>query len=599
MRVTLSRYRSSRFLPFAAIALAVVIFLFDTFSPFGMAVAVLYVLVVIMVANFCEQRGVLIVAIACGALTLIAFSVSHGSQYESTAFARCLISLSAIAITTGLTLKNKSAEMVLREQASLLGVTHDAIFVRDTSDVINYWNRGAEELYGWSSAEAIGRVTHELMQTTFPQPIENIREILIGAGRWEGELVQTKRDGKQVVVASRWSVQWDELGHPVSILETNTDVSERKQAEDALRRSEAYLAEAQRLSLTGSFGWHVASQEIIWSNETRRIFQLDPAVKPTLDFIVQRTHPADVTAVRDVIELAAREGKDWDFEHRLLMPDGSVKFVNVVAHATRDESGSVEFVGAIMDVTATKRAELALQQALSNLAHVNRVTTLGEMTASISHEVSQPIAAIVTNAGAGLRWLAASELEEARQALSRICNDGKRASEVIARIRALARKMPPRKDRLAINDVITEVIALTRGEAERSRVSVNTALARELPLVFGDRIQLQQVILNIMVNAIEAMSSEHDGKRELCVSSDMDGSGSILVAVRDFGPGIKPEHLDRLFDAFYTTKPTGIGLGLAICRSIIEAHDGRLWAVPSAPRGAVFQFSLPGGADMT
>ena len=591
---------SSRLFPLAAAALAIVIFLIDTFSPLGMAVAVLYVIVILIAANFCEWRGVLLVALGCGALTLISFCISHGTHYESPAFARCLVSLSAIAITSFLVLKNKASETVLREQASLLGVTHDAIFVRDANNIITYWNRGAEELYGWSGAEAIGRAPPDLLKTIFPVALEDITSILLRTGRWEGELVHTKRDGKQVTVASRWSLQRGKQGLPVAILETNNDVTERKRAEDALRKSEEYLAEAQRLSLTGSFGWDIATNKLVWSHETYRIFQLDPAAEPSVDFVVQRTHPADVALVLTLIKRATRDGKDWGLEHRLLMPDGSIKFVNVVAHATRDASGNIEFVGAIMDVTAARRAEVALQQAQSNLAHVNRVTTIGEMTASISHEVSQPIAAIVTNAGAGLRWLSAhpSDLEETKLALSRICKDGKRASEIITRIRALSRKVPPRKDRLSINEMILEVMALMRGEADRNHVVVHTALSNDLPLVFGDRIQLQQVILNLVVNAIEAMSAVPEGRRELSISSETDGSGGILVAVGDCGPGIDPTHIDHLFDAFYTTKPAGIGLGLAICRSIIEAHDGRLWATPNGPQGALFQFSLRAGKEI-
>ena len=599
MTATLPGYLSSRVLPFAAGALAVLIFIIDTFTPFPDAVAVLYVIVVLIAASFCYQRRVLIVGIGCIVLTMLAFSIQHGVQYQSPAFARCIVSVFAIGIATFLILKNQAVESLLRERATLLDVTHDAVFVRDANDVITYWNRGAEELYGWSSADAIGRVSHELMQTVFPEPVEDIAAILLRTGRWEGELIHTKKDGKQVTVASRWSVQRGEQGRPDAILETNNDITERKQAEDSLRRSEAHLAEAQRLSLTGSFSWDVASREMVWSNETYRIFEYDPATKATLDLVLQRTHPADVAAVRGIIDCTSPEGENWSIGHRLLMPDGSVKFVNVVGHAVREASGRIEFFGAIMDVTAARRAEAALQQAQSDLAHVNRVTTLGEMTASISHEVSQPIVAIVTNAGAGLRWLAAQpcNLEETKLALSRIRKDGERASEVIGRIRALARKMPPRKDRLSINEVILEVIALARSEAERDHVSVHTTLASELPHVFGDRIQLQQVILNMVVNAIEAMSAERDGTRELRVSSELDGSGGILVAVRDSGPGIDPKHIDHLFDAFYTTKPNGIGMGLAICRSIIEAHDGRMWATSIAPRGAVFQFSLPSGEE--
>jgi C4-dicarboxylate-specific signal transduction histidine kinase len=247
------------------------------------------------------------------------------------------------------------------------------------------------------------------------------------------------------------------------------------------------------------------------------------------------------------------------------------------------------------DITERKRAEEALQAAQMELAHVNRVTTMGQLTASIAHEVNQPIAAAVTNAQAALRWLGARppDLEEARQALGRIVKDGNRAGEVIGRIRALIKKVPRRHDPVDINETILEVIALTRSELLRNGVSLQTQLAEGMPLIQGDRIQLQQVILNFIVNAIEAMSGVSEGSRELLVSTEEDGSDGVLVAVRDSGPGLPPQSLERLFDAFYTTKPGGMGMGLSICRSIIEAHGGRVWAGANAPKGAVFQFTLP------
>src|SRR6201999_3393109 len=261
-----------------------------------------------------------------------------------------------------------------------------------------------------------------LMQTVFPMPLEAITAELLRTGRWEGELVHTKKDGAQSIVASRWSVQRDTRGHPVVILETNNDITERKQAEDALRRSDAYLAEAQRLSATGSFGWKVSSGELFWSQESFRILGYDRTTKPSLELLIQRTHPTDIVRVRQLIDSASRDGKDWELEHRLLMPDGLVKSVHVVARATRDEAGRPEFVGAIMDVSAAKRAEQELRQAQAELAHVSRVTALGELTASIAHEVNQPIAAVVTNAAAGLRWLGAEppNLDEVREALGQI-----------------------------------------------------------------------------------------------------------------------------------------------------------------------------------
>jgi PAS domain S-box-containing protein len=580
-------------LPAAAILLAAAIFAVDTFTPTSMAVAVLYVIVILIAANFCDKPQVLLVALGCGALTLLSFAITHGAHLESSAFARCLVSLAAICITTILVMRNKSAEMVLKEQANLLDVTHDAVFVRDAADVIRYWNRGAEELYGWRADEAIGKRSHELMRTAFPVPLHEIMTIVRATGKWEGELSQTKRDGSAVIVASRWSLQSDDRGHPVALLETNNDVSERRRAENALRRSEAHLAEAQRLSTTGSFGWNPASGDIVWSAETYRIFDYDPALKPTAELIVARTHPGDRAAVTYLLQHAGEDQKNWTIEHRLLLPDGTVKYVSVVAHAERDEAGALEFVGAIMDVTAARRAEDDLRQAQANLAHVNRVSTLGEMTASIAHEVSQPIAAMLTNAGAGLRWLKVGNVEEVHQSLNGIMRDGQRASEVISRIRALSMKRPPHKEPLNINGAVSEIITLARGAADRSRTEVRTELGRGLPLVLADRVQVQQVLLNLVMNAIEAMSSEPHSVRTLSISTAGNGAGHVEIAVGDTGPGLDEEQIARVFDAFYTTKANGVGMGLAICRSIVEAHDGRLWVGRNEPRGAIFRFSLP------
>ncbi len=304
-----------------------------------------------------------------------------------------------------------------------------------------------------------------------------------------------------------------------------------------------------------------------------------------------------------------------DFEHRLLMPDGSVKHVHVVVEAVWLDPENREFVGTVMDITARKQAQEAVSKAQAELAHVTRVTALGEMTASIAHEVNQPLAAVVTNANASLRWLSGESpnLAEAREAIRRIIRDGNRGGEIIGRIRALAKKAPPKKDWLDLNEAIGEVVAMARSEVQRNRVLLQTKLANDLPLILGDKIQLQQVILNLLMNAVEAMSGAGEGPRELGVNSekvaDIHGEPKeeryqnrglvdtewthVLVTVRDSGPGLDPQRLSRLFDAFYTTKPQGLGMGLAISRSIIEAHGGRLWAKANTPYGALFQFTLP------
>jgi len=921
----------------------------------------------------------------------------------------------------------QQAEATLREQANLLNLTHDAIFVRDMNGAVKYWNCGAEELYGWPAEQAVGRVSQELLKTIFPVPLEQIEEEVIVTGRWEGELVQTKKDGSQVVVASRWSLQRDERSAPVAILVINNDITKRKRAEEVarrsekelrdvvnaipafvwstlpdgaidfvnerwleftglspqdalgwnweavvhpddrsravaewravlkngrstegelrvrradgefrwwffrnvplhdetgniakwygtgididdrkraeslvagekrilemvakgdslteildrlcrlveeqangvlasillldgdrlrhggapslpkaytdalngavigpsagscgtaayrgepvivediatdplwaeyrdlalphslracwstpvfssqgkviatfamyyreprrptrrhqeiigqitdlagvsiqqklaqekLQRSEAYLAEAEKLTHTGSWVWDARTKKVLYcSEEMFRIFGLDPRESlPTRNSFRKRIHPEDRDRVAKSFEKLLRERVDSFDEYRVLMPDGTVRHINSSGHPVLDEDGKlIEFVGTAVDVTERKRAELERRHLASlveqaadlmaiadlsggtpiylnkaglkmvgfdsweeararrgihyifpadrqfvnevlwptvlekgswsgemrfrhfktgdpipvlysafriddpetgqpvnvgnvcsditerkraeaearendrryremqmELAHANRVATMGQLTASIAHEVNQPIAATVTNAEAGLRWLRAgsSHLEEVQQVLTRIVEDGNRAGEVIHRIRALMKKAPPRKDRLEINGVILEIIELTRGEAVKYGISVLTELADHLPVVEADRVQLQQVLLNLIVNALEAMGAANEGPRELLISTGKAESGGVLVAVQDSGPGLEAAMLERVFESFYTTKPTGLGLGLSICRSIIEAYGGRLWASTNQRRGgATFQFTLPGDANI-
>ena len=289
---------------------------------------------------------------------------------------------------------------------------------------------------------------------------------------------------------------------------------------------------------------------------------------------------------------AIHERADFDHSYRIVHPSGKVREIQVIGHPVLSPSGDlVEYVGTLIDVTERRRAETERQA----LAHANRITTMGQLTASIAHEVNQPIAAVVTNAQAALRWLNMQppDPEEVRQALDRVVRNGRRAGDVISRIRALVAKAAPRNDQLDMNELVLDVVALTRSELRSSGTSLQTRLANGLPLILGDRIQLQQVMLNLILNAIEAMSGSRDGSRDLLIRTTRNGPGSVLVAVQDSGPGLKPETVDRLFDAFYTTKPGGMGMGLSICRSIVEAHGGRVWATANVPPGAVLQFTLP------
>jgi two-component system, LuxR family, sensor kinase FixL len=468
LKAPAAAFGGSPLLAVIAAAFALGIFAFDTATTLDIAIAVLYVVVVLLSANFLQRRGVLIVASGCMVLTVLAYVLSHPIEAD-TALVRVVMSLSAIAATAFLALKNQSANMAVREQARLLDLTHDTIFVRDMGDVITYWNRGAEELYGWRRDEAVGKVSHQLMKTVFPIPLEDITAELLRVGRWEGELIHTKRDGSRLTLSSRWSLQRDERGRPVATMETNNDITERYHAQEALRRTQA------------------------------------------------------------------------------------------------------------------------------ELAHVNRVMTLGELTASIAHEVNQPLAGIVTNGAASLRWLDRKppDLDEVRGAVQSMIDDGMRASEVIKRIRALSKKTELQKVRLNVNELIDDVVRLVEREMLDQLISLRLEVAPALPAVLGDRVQLQQVIINLVMNGMEAMAAVTGRPPELVIQAHRHEGEQVLIAVRDSGVGIEPQLIDNLFNAFFTTKPNGMGMGLSISRSIIEAHGGRIWATRNSGAGATFQFTLP------
>jgi PAS domain S-box-containing protein len=411
--------------------------------------------------------------------------------------------------------ERQRVEEVLRERANLLDLTHDTIFVRDMNNVITYWNRAAEKMYGWTTKEAIGRVSHNLMHTIFPAPLDEINEQLSGVGHWEGELIHTKRDGTQVVVASRWSLQLDEQARAFAILETNNDITEGKQAAEALQR-QANLLEQTHDAI---FAWEFSSSIIYWNRGAEQLygFSREEAIGRVSHELLHTEHPLPRPVFETILE---REG-EWTGELIHTTRDG--RKINVESrHVLMTELDDRRLVlETNRDISERKRAEEAMHNAQAELAHVTRVATLGEMTASIAHEVNQPLAAVVTNANACLRWLAhePSNLAEARRAVERIIKEGNRASDVIGRIRALVKKAPPRKDRVDVNEIILEVIALSRSEIHRNRVSLRPQLSDNLPPVLADRIQLQQVVLNLIMNSLQAMSGVVDRSGELKVSS--------------------------------------------------------------------------------
>jgi C4-dicarboxylate-specific signal transduction histidine kinase len=308
-----------------------------------------------------------------------------------------------------------------------------------------------------------------------------------------------------------------------------------------------------------------------------------------------RIHPEDIPLLHDMIERARGAGTDFEYEHRLQMPDQSIKYLHMVAHGTRDEDGRLEYIGAVQDVTARRLSEQALAKAQSELAHVARVTALSTLTASIAHEVNQPLAGIMMNASTCLRMLAAHppDVDGARETARRTLRDGNRAADVIARVRALFTKKESAAESVDLNEATQEVISLLLSELHRNRVMLHSELAQDLPTITGDRVQLQQVILNLLRNASDAMVHVHDRPRQLLIRTQREDGDRVRVSVRDAGVGIDPQNMSKLLDAFYTTKTDGMGIGLFVSRSIIESHHGRLWAEPNDGPGATFSFSIP------
>src|SRR5712672_2548402 len=373
------------------------------------------------------------------------------------------------------------------------------------------------------------------------------------------------------------------------------EVAERRRAEEALKRSEAFLAEGQRLSLTGSFSWRLDTDEITFSEELYRIFEFDYDAPVTLEQIVGRVHPEDIPLLSEKMDLARRNINDHDYAIRLRMPDGRVKYLRTKSYGIRDRDGRLEHVGAIQDATEHRLSEEALAKVSSELAHVARVTSLGALTASIAHEINQPLSGIVTNASTCLRMLAADppNVDGARETARRTIRDGNRASDVIKRVRALFTKTEWATESVDLNEATREVIALLLSELQRNRVMLQSELAHDLPAVTGDRVQLQQVVLNLLRNASDAMVDVHDRPLHLLISTEREDGDHVRLSVRDNGVGVDPQDIDKLLDAFYTTKSDGMGIGLSVSRSIVERHHGLLWAEPNDGPGVTFSISIP------
>ncbi|KWH51584.1 MULTISPECIES: PAS domain-containing sensor histidine kinase [Burkholderia] len=575
-----------------AIALGLAVFLVDAFAPVDVAVAVLYVVVVLLVASVASQTVTVGVAWACVSLTVLGFLLAQSDQIAVSSLARCIVSVIAIVTVSALALRNQSSRATLQNQVDLLNLTHDAIVVYGLDGRIRFWSKGAERLYGWSAQEAFGKAFHELTRTGAALPIADLIEKTVAHGNWQGELTRIRKNGERVVISSRWIVSRDKSGLPVAILSTDSDVTQAKSLEAELRR--------QKEELVATVD---AIPAMVWStDEDGRLLYLnrrwtDYGVRTSDGTDVWRdiVHADDIETLRAAWRQAISTGSPFEVTARVQLGSGEYRCMIVGAAPLRGGDGRIlRWYGVNTDIEARRQAEQALERSRAELAHVTRVTMLGELAASIAHEVTQPLAAIVTSGEAGLRWLDhdVPDLVEVRDSVEQMTDDARRATDIIRQIRAMAKRRDRDDALVDVTSIVEQSIDLVRRELQIHGVEVAQSCEPSL-WVRGDRVQLQQVIINLLMNAVQAMSDVADRKRTLVVSTGLVDGANVQVRVEDSGPGIRSEDVNSLFTPFFTTKKEGMGMGLSICRSIVEGHGGRIWAESQENKGASMQFVLP------
>jgi len=502
--------------------------------------------------------------------------------------------------------ERKSAEQALRRSEAYLAeaqrLTQTGSCALDgTSREIVYWSEEMFRLFGFDPQQGLP-MWDQSVQRIHPEDRDKFRT----AGD-RSFLKKVDCDVEFRIVKPDGTVKHIHgIGHPVlsrngellQVVGTMVDVTERRRAEESLRRNESYLAQAQRLAHIGSWAWDATGRNAVHvSEEWCRIYGFDPKDgMPSWEQRLQRVHPEDRARFQLTIDRAVADKSDYDVEFRILPPQAPGRYIHSVGHPVLGSSGELmQFVGVSMDITESKQAEQEherLRQELANLAHLNRVSTMGELTASLAHEIKQPIGAAVTNAEACARLLDRDQpdVPEAREAALEMAKDARRAAEIIDRVRSLYHKGSSQLETIEVNEVISEMVVMLQNEANRHSVTIRTDLAEGLPKVMADRVQLQQVLLNLMLNGIEAI---RDTSGELSIKSEVGDDSQLLISVTDTGMGLPTENAEQIFNPFFTTKSQGTGLGLAITRSIVESHGGRIWATGNPGRGATFSFTLP------
>jgi len=610
----------------AGLVVALGVFALDITTNMQGAIAVLDVTVPLLIARVGARRDVLLSACGCTILILLAFFVGHWRESVDSAYVRLLVSIVALWVVTALSLRNRFVRTMLAEQARALELTHDTVIIRDADDVIRYWNDGAEQLYGYSRAAAIGSRSRALLDCRYDEA--EVGEHLARDGAWAGDVSRTRFDGDRLDLLSRWLQLRDPQGRPIGIMETSADVTSQRRAQIEQQQTEQRYA-----AIFHAAGF--ATWESDWSEVYRfvidRIDASDGNLRDWLqarpDFVreamqravIQEINQAAVTLldcargadligtsiVGDHVDgesggfvaiLAGLvEGADVvEADTRLRTREG--REIDVVVRATLVPGGAPWSRTLVMafDETERKEARRRLEQASADLAHAARISMLGQLTASIAHEVNQPLSAILTYAKSGKRWLQHDipDTAETLDCLDQIVANGSRAADVIGRIRSLARKTPVSPETIDLAQIAGEAIALVRRETDRARATVRMVAHDDLPGALGDRVQIQQVIVNLILNAAQAMQAG-DKRGEIAVAITLRDDSALELRVTDNGPGFPAGDPGAIFAPFFTTKHDGMGIGLSICRSIVEQQGGRIFAANTDAGGAVVGFTLP------
>lgn len=609
----------------SALAVSLAVFVIDAFTTVNGAIAVVYIVAILLIAPM-GSRAIVWAAILTTAFTLVALGLQHGQQLNSGAVIRLLVCIVAISLTTALILRDRATRTSLVEQARILELSHDTVIIRDRDDIIVYWNDGAERLYRWTRSEAVGKHCKSLLKCRFPS--EAVQAAFEREGHWTGELIRTRRDGASLTLASRWLQRKDASGHAVGVIESSADVTMQLQHDAARRASEQryrtifetagfatwesdwsatrrvldqYAGDA-RLSEDWLLAHPQITQSAIQGAVIRnanpaavRLFHAGDSQTLTGSNLCGRYLPESFPAISQLLATLLKGERGAENEVRLRTLEGDVVDVVLRINILPDSHDWSHVFVMAFDVTERNVSRARIEQTSAELAHAARVSLLGQLSASIAHEVNQPLTAILNYARSGERWLSREEpdLTEVSSSLQRIVTNGNRAAEVIKRVKTLAKKTVTPAADFSLPEIVEDALGLVRHEAKVLGVKLKQSSDGSLPLAFGDRVQVQQVLVNLIVNGLHAMRDVTDRKRELRVYLGVAPAGMLRVDVRDVGMGFTPEAMEKVFDPFFTTKTEGMGMGLSICRSIIEAQGGHILVSNNDGRGATVTFTVP------